>query len=274
MAFSSLRHQWHHPSGVFSVLLIVRGDVIQKAVAQLAGGAFNITPVAFSFGWVSFGVSTLLSVIGEGKLMPEVDCPSIVVNVGNGYRRTNSSWVLGRVLRDQELSFSSEYANPALVVTIFNASGENNIQVSSRVSQQTNPTDLERAEQPTDGRAKKQQGVPVLDLVWSMGMIVMFVQCMVAAVPGIVKKDWLIFTVALGGTLLALAGGALPQWREEKWSCRKLDECDAVQENLPMSKTIILTRGNGHRHVLVICSDGTGLNLEVSCSQPLHTHRV
>ena len=37
-----------NPSDVFSVLLILGGDMIARALAQLAG--FAVTPVAFSFG--------------------------------------------------------------------------------------------------------------------------------------------------------------------------------------------------------------------------------
>lgn len=119
MVFPGIRSQWDHPSGIFSVLMIVRGDVIQKAVAQLAGGPFCITPVAFSFGWVSYTVSALFSAIGDGRLMPDIDCSSIIVNAGTGYERQNKSWVLARLLRDWEKSAKYDYSNPALVVTIF-----------------------------------------------------------------------------------------------------------------------------------------------------------
>lgn len=40
--------QWKNPGDVFSVLLILGGDVVGRALAQLAGSPF--TPVAFSFG--------------------------------------------------------------------------------------------------------------------------------------------------------------------------------------------------------------------------------
>ncbi len=40
--------QWKNPGDVFSVLLILGGDVVGRALAQLAGSA--VTPVAFSFG--------------------------------------------------------------------------------------------------------------------------------------------------------------------------------------------------------------------------------
>jgi hypothetical protein len=39
---------WSQPSDVFSVLLILGGDIVHRALAQLAGT--SITPVTFSFG--------------------------------------------------------------------------------------------------------------------------------------------------------------------------------------------------------------------------------
>ena len=47
----------------------------------------------------------------------------------------------------------------------------------------------------------------------------------------------------------------------EKWSCRKL-EASAPDGRSPTQKTIILTQGNGHRHVMIIHRNGRGLNLE------------
>ena len=40
--------QWTNPGDVFSVLLILGGDVVARALAQLAGS--RLTPVTFSFG--------------------------------------------------------------------------------------------------------------------------------------------------------------------------------------------------------------------------------
>jgi hypothetical protein len=42
------RDQWTYPQDVFSILLILGGDIVARAIAQLAGTW--ITPVAFSFG--------------------------------------------------------------------------------------------------------------------------------------------------------------------------------------------------------------------------------
>src|ERR1700753_2120690 len=45
------REEWKSPSNyAFTILLLLGGDVVAKALAQLAGG--RLTPVAFSFGRV------------------------------------------------------------------------------------------------------------------------------------------------------------------------------------------------------------------------------
>jgi hypothetical protein len=43
-----LSSQWKNPGDVFNVLLIIGGDVVARALAQLVGG--RLTPVTFSFG--------------------------------------------------------------------------------------------------------------------------------------------------------------------------------------------------------------------------------
>jgi hypothetical protein len=45
---NEFRYQWVRPGDVFSVLLILGGDVIARALAQLVGGVF--TAITFSFG--------------------------------------------------------------------------------------------------------------------------------------------------------------------------------------------------------------------------------
>ena len=113
-----LSAQWLNPTDILSLLLLIGGDVVQKAIAQLFGVSVRpmkslpriyLTPVAFSFGWVGYAVATLASVVGDKQLMPGIpDCPSIVINCKNGYRRKNCSWLLGRILRDGEMRVESE----------------------------------------------------------------------------------------------------------------------------------------------------------------------
>lgn len=54
-----LTNQLTNPSDIFSVLLILGGDVVCRAIAQLAG--LQVTPVAFSFGVLIFSYYCLMS---------------------------------------------------------------------------------------------------------------------------------------------------------------------------------------------------------------------
>lgn len=47
---SWLRAQCANPGDIFDILLIIGGDIVKQAIAQLSGG--YIVPVSFSFGWV------------------------------------------------------------------------------------------------------------------------------------------------------------------------------------------------------------------------------
>ena len=104
-----LQEQWANPSDILSLLLLVGGDVVQKAIAQMVGPQIrqyrspwnaSIAPVAFSFGWVAHGFSNLLAACGDMRLMPTGDPPAIFVNCGNGYVRETRSWVQSCLLRD------------------------------------------------------------------------------------------------------------------------------------------------------------------------------
>lgn len=57
-----LLSQWRNPSDILSVLLILGPEIVQRAVAQLAGR--RVTPVAFSFGWVAYATRALLNTFG------------------------------------------------------------------------------------------------------------------------------------------------------------------------------------------------------------------
>lgn len=56
----SFSQEWSQPSNyAFTILLLLGGDLINRALAQLAGGW--ITPVAFSFGTYLHFVTTTSS---------------------------------------------------------------------------------------------------------------------------------------------------------------------------------------------------------------------
>ena len=87
--------------------MIIGGDIVQRAVAQLAGHPSHFVPVAFSFGWVGYALNAVLSAIGEARLMPPPDCECILVNAESGYTKENRSWILSRLVRDHDLPTSA-----------------------------------------------------------------------------------------------------------------------------------------------------------------------
>lgn len=90
------------------------------------------------------------------------------------------------------------------------------------------------------------------DALWWSGVAVMVVQCCIACVPVTEDGDFLILGLTACGTVLALAGSALPQWAKENWAARRGPK-----------GSYCLTRGNGHQHVVVIINKHAGsLNLE------------
>ncbi|KAI0059470.1 hypothetical protein BV25DRAFT_1129269 [Artomyces pyxidatus] len=223
--FSTLKTQWQNPNDILSILMIIGGDIVQRAVAQLAGsGPYSLAPVAFSFGWVAYSINTVLSAVGDGRLMPATDCPSILVNAKNGHIRNNQSWVLGRLLRDHRSRHHQK--ERGLTVSMYHAS------------------------------TSKTPGVPDHDWVYYSGVTVIIVQLGIAVIPGAIHGDWMILLITGSGTLLALSAGALPQWRAEKWAARRLPSAKAKRE------VVSLTRGNGSKDVIVIVNEGTGFKLE------------
>ncbi|KIJ36796.1 hypothetical protein M422DRAFT_212098 [Sphaerobolus stellatus SS14] len=235
LSLKQLSQVWRSPSDLLSVLTVIGGDIVKSALAQLAGG--HITPVSFSFGWVGYSFSSLSVAVGENRLMPPVDYPSIVVNGKNGYVRNNNSWMLGRILRDfdywrpkevhrqlkamrKELS-SPLHRLPGLCISVFETT-------------------------------KGKQGQASMDWVYLSGILVVIIQLIVATIPWIIFDDFVPFMVTAIGVVLCLLQGALPQWKAEKWMCRRRKK----------EKTVILTAGNGALHVLVIIGKEGALDLE------------
>ena len=226
---SQFRTQWSNPGDIFSLLLLIGGDIVQKALAQLVGvrvplsKSFSIplTPVAFSFGWVAYAFASLKDIFGDGTLMPETDVPSQVINCSTGYVRTNHSWILGRVLRDHEKRTPVDRNEVSIRIDTF------------------------------EGLEKEH---PAIDLLWWRCWGIILLQHLIAMVPWMLYGDWSKLFVTLCGTIGALATGMLPQWINEKWASRRLEE--------GKEKITALTRGNGHAHVMVFLHKGNVWDVE------------
>ncbi|KAH9988520.1 hypothetical protein F4779DRAFT_632271 [Xylariaceae sp. FL0662B] len=239
------RDQWVTPGDVFSVLLILGGDVVGRALAQIAGSGF--TPVSFSFGWVAYSIMALVSAVGENKLMPpDPDCKCKVIHGKSGYNRENSSWILGRIVRD--FIYWKDDRVQAKLDEVLDA----------RLAQlQKGDKDAKRPPMAGlivsvyEASATSPAGTVKRDHVYWIGFPTMVLQLGVAAIPCGLFGDWGVLLVTAVGILLSVLTGLLPQWKKEKWACREKSKHD-----------YILTRGNGSQHAIVILGKGRGFNLE------------
>ncbi|CAG9954297.1 unnamed protein product [Clonostachys rosea f. rosea IK726] len=244
--------QWINPSDVFSVLLILGGDVVGRALAQVAGT--GLTPVTFSFGWVAYAVSAVVSAVGENRLMPLPDCECKVINGKSGYVRDNTSWILGRIMRDYEYWMNDKIRKR--VNEMIEEKYQEECQKARDKEPESEPGVTRRSQiglcVAFYSAKTAEKGAIYLDKVYLSGFFVAVFQLGIAAIPCGLWGDWSILLVTISGILLAFASGSLPQWRKEKWACRTGNP-----------KTVILTRGNGACHAIVISDpDGRGLDLE------------
>lgn len=208
-SLTPIQQQWHNPTTILAVLSVIGGDIIHRATAQLAGNPYHVAPVTLSFGWTGFLLSFILALFGEGRALPRPDSNCTVVDVATQASSPNKSWVLGRLVRDHTIHITS-----GLNVTFYNA-------------------------------ITNKQGIPSFDWVYYCGFIVMLVQFLLSIIPGALYGDWNILIVTIWGLLLGLAFGALPQWKQEKWTCSTQDDPSVV----------CLVRG---KDVMVIISEGIG----------------
>lgn len=216
--------QWRNPSDVSSILMVIGGDLVQKALAQSAGMWF--TPVCFSFGWVSYAFSSLVNVVGDGRLLPQADYPVKVFNLDSGYCRQNKHWMIGRLLRDQ-------------IAMLDRKDHQYGRQCGIRIS-------IFAAEKNTSGATKLRYGT----LHYIAALTMMF-QLIVAAIPVVLQGQWNILLTTGIGTLLVLTMGCIPQWSAEK-----------LPNSQMCRKTFGLTSGNGSQDIIVIFGSGKCLDLE------------
>ncbi|KAF7887149.1 uncharacterized protein EAF02_003796 [Botrytis sinoallii] len=193
--------QWVDPSDIFSVLLLLGPEIVQQAVAQLAGR--TITPVAFSFGWVAYSAKALLSMIGDGRLMPETDMlNTLVIGADSKHVRTASSWILGRLLRDLDDRYDKEMEGE-----------ESHVPPSQSVSARPGFTEKEKGISHQQGKPWEalqisvyqvinqdghNHGVPHCDWVWYSGFVVILGQLVIAMLPWVLYGQWVTLTQGNG----------------------------------------------------------------------------
>ncbi|KAL4947357.1 hypothetical protein BDW69DRAFT_178562 [Aspergillus filifer] len=253
---ASFRDEWSSPSNyAFTILLLIGGDLVNRALANLAGGLF--TPVAFSFGWVSYATSAVCSALGEYRLMPDADTGCSLINGKNGYVRGNNSWILGRIMRDYE-----HWMDPAIKIKTnelldarwkFDQAREAEQYPDSGV-QVPRPSQAGLVVSVYKPSTTKRHGVPGKDLLYWSGLAVTIVQLCIAAIPAGLDGDWGVIMITGAATALCYIMGGMNQWKVEKWACRDLDTRS--------KKNFVLTRGNGAQHAIAIISNGHGLDLE------------
>ncbi|KAK7953042.1 hypothetical protein PG988_013736 [Apiospora saccharicola] len=218
--------QWGNPTDISTILMIIGGDVVQKALAQ-GTGLWYFTPVCFSFGWVSYAFIALVNIIGDGRLLPPPDYPAKVLNLRSGYVRENRNWVVGRLLRDLETRVARKDRldgdNSALRITIYDAL------------------------QNRSGGLTQFRWTPN----HFVALVIIAAQFGLAVGPIVLYGEWDIMMIIAVGTFLAQMAGSLPQWRAEKLPNRQ-----------NRTEVYALTQGNGSREVVVIFGKGECLDLE------------
>ncbi|KAK9443849.1 hypothetical protein VB005_02374 [Metarhizium brunneum] len=172
--------QWNNPAGIFTMLLVIGGDVIQLACSAITGGSRFSQRLLPS---PSAGDSPLLS-------PPEIDVK--VINLDSGYGRQNHSWVLSRLVK------------------AYNSWMPREVRENTRASKTTLPATSAFTVSRRGGlcvavyrwRKKSLPGVPI------------------PAIPILLYGDWTILLATAAGSLFAYVFLAMPQWREEKWGTR------------------------------------------------------
>ncbi|KAJ4334524.1 hypothetical protein N0V95_009150 [Ascochyta clinopodiicola] len=191
--------------------------------------------------------------------MPLPDCACKVINGKTGYVRDNYSWIIGRIVRDYE-SWMDDGNNSGPVHACVHRIIEEKwaaLRVKEAAAEKPTQTGLcvsvYNAMQARSGHLRAD--------AYLLGLTTIVVQLVVAAIPCFLFGDWAILLVTVAGTVLALLSGSLSQWAKEKWACRR--NC---------SKTVVLTRGNGSQHAIVIVGCGRGFDLEDLAIGPLNVN--
>ena len=205
-------------------------------------------------------MSALVSAVGENKLMPPTpDCASKVINGKNGYVRDNSSWIVGRVVRDLD-SWMAPATRTQLGKILNDKWATEKEDVKEKggdVSIVPRPTQAGLCVSIYEPSSTAIAGEPKHDWIHYSGLLIAVFQLGIAAIPCGLFGDWGILMITFCGIVLAFASGSLPQWKKEKWACRR-----------NANKTVVLSRGNGAQHAIIVLGNGKGLDLEDLAAGP------
>ena len=170
------------------VLMLTGSNIVQTALATSTGiRSMQSPPVAYSFGWVSYMVSTMLAACRGHALLPQPDCNSILINARTGYARENKSWVLARLLQD----YSTRHRSSASLSVVFL-----------------------RAIPTTSGR------LAAINKTFVISTALIVLQFVISYMPVVTQGSYAVFWLTLSGTVVAMATKSLPQWAAEKWAAR------------------------------------------------------
>ncbi|KAF2118793.1 hypothetical protein BDV96DRAFT_472140, partial [Lophiotrema nucula] len=211
---------------IISNLLILGGDQVHKALANVAGTELAHFNVPFSFGWLAQAVSAIGPVVaGQRNILPKPDVDSLVMNMGSGQSRKNQSFLLSRLLRDLE-----KRAGPAigsLQITVLESTGQ----------------------LPNHGSAMPENVGEISSqyLAHRAGMIATCLQFAIA-----ISTSEAVSFITVAATALAFLTSNLDAWKASKYIGRRNGD-----------ETYALMRGNGHRHIFLIKNtSANALNLE------------
>lgn len=171
---------------------------------------------------------------------PEPDCKCRLIHGKSGYARDNTSWILGRLVRDYDYWMHPDVKSKLNdVLGTAPVQGKDESRRAGLVISVYQPSPSVPA-----GHVSR-------DLVYWTGVPVILLQLGIAAIPCGVYGDWGVLLVTVAGTCLSILTGLLPQWKKEKWACRHNSQ-----------HSFILTRGNGAQHAIIILGNAHGLDLE------------
>ena len=176
----------------------------------------------------------------------------MLINAKSGYKRSNKSWVLSRLLRD------FDYWQPKDCDEIEGKKLRELRRINAESKEPRDEEDIRIGLRVTVWKCKSADGVGCGDFVYWVGVGVTAVQLGIAAVPWGLYNEWLTFFVTAVGTALAYMSAALPQWWDEKVGVRKLKYTPLFKER----KDVILTEGNGSHDALLILGCEGGMDLE------------